>query len=137
MNRKDGFTLIEVLVAIVILAVGITAVLQAFHTALVALADSRDVVRADIIIREKMAEVKSFTLEGNEAGMHSLEGRFYGFHDEFEGQLSIKPVPGEIVARGSKGTLYEVSVTVARKKSSKSHSAITYMDCVKEKDLKP
>ncbi|MFC1452765.1 prepilin-type N-terminal cleavage/methylation domain-containing protein [Verrucomicrobiota bacterium] len=54
-----GFTLIEVLIALVILSTGIVLVLRAFDTSIVALSESRDELRSDMLIREKLASVRS------------------------------------------------------------------------------
>ena len=55
--RRAAFTLIEVLVALVILSTGIVVVLQAFQTSATALGDARDTLRATRLIGDKLAEI--------------------------------------------------------------------------------
>jgi len=52
--RNAGFTLVELLVTLIILSTGIVLVLQAFQTSAIALSESRDAMRADLLIRRKM-----------------------------------------------------------------------------------
>ena len=58
-NAARAFTLIEVLVAVTILAVGIAAVLEALGRAAGALDEAAATLQADSLLREKLAEAVS------------------------------------------------------------------------------
>ncbi len=57
-RSQRGFTLLEVLLAVIILGLSITAILQQFSVALRAGGTSRDVSRAVLYAREKLEELK-------------------------------------------------------------------------------
>lgn len=82
-NSKNsaGFTLLEVLVALGILAVSITAILQLFGTAMVTSARAESVTFATMLARQKMAE-QMFKLEKD-----ALEGKFPATDEESEGNF--------------------------------------------------
>jgi prepilin-type N-terminal cleavage/methylation domain-containing protein len=64
---RAGFTLVELLVTLIILSTGIVLVLQAFETSAIALSESRDAMRADWLIRQKLAAMTADP-GGDEAG---------------------------------------------------------------------
>jgi general secretion pathway protein I len=57
LGRKDGFTLLEVLVAFVLLATTITVILQLFSSNLKALSTSEDYATAVVRAESKMREI--------------------------------------------------------------------------------
>lgn len=71
-TNQRGFTLLEVIVAVTILALGVTVVLQLFGGGLRSLGISRDYVTATGIVRGKMEEA----LVQGESGRGTLEERF-------------------------------------------------------------
>lgn len=56
-GRKDGFTLLEVLVAFVLLATTVTVVLQLFSSNIKALSTSEDYASAVVRVESKMREI--------------------------------------------------------------------------------
>ena len=58
-RARQGFTLIEVLVTLVILSTGIVLVLRAFETSLTALGESGETVHSMRLIQRKMSEIES------------------------------------------------------------------------------
>jgi len=68
--RHQGFTLIEMLVCILILSIGLVLMLQAFQASAMALAESRDAIRASTLLRENLAG------EVDHTGQGRSEGRF-------------------------------------------------------------
>lgn len=82
-NSKNsrGFTLLEVLVALGILAVSITAILQLFGTATLTSARAEAVTMATMLARQKMAE-QMIKLEKD-----ALEGKFPGTDEESGGDF--------------------------------------------------
>jgi type II secretion system protein I len=107
----DGFTLIEILVAVVVLSVGIVAVLGAFDVSLRAAERSRDAVLEAALLRERVQEVEAVlraTGSWEGAGEESFRGgRFQGFRRRTVVETADMPA-------GSRGALYAVSVAAGR-----------------------
>lgn len=59
MNRKKGFTLLEILVALALLAIAVTVVIQLFSANLKAIYSSEDYINATIKADSKLREVLS------------------------------------------------------------------------------
>ena len=66
----SGFTLIEMLISILVLSIGLVLILQALQASAIALAKSRDVILASILLRDKLIE------DPNNADKDRREGRF-------------------------------------------------------------
>jgi type II secretion system protein I len=123
--RIRGFTLIEVLVALVILSTGIVLVLGAFEASLSALGRSRDVLLASVMIRERMTEAdaqlrEAGRWEGDTAETFS-SGRYRGFVRRCE--VAESPAGGG--GNPAKGTFYTVKVTAFKETSETAQSATT------------
>ena len=84
MRREAGFTLLEVLLAIMILALTLTAIMQQCSGALRGGAASQDVVRAVLHAREKLEELKCTepVREGSDSGT---------FDDGYAWQTEVLP----------------------------------------------
>ena len=110
-----GFTLIEVLVALVILSTGIVLVLRAFETALAAVGQARDALVAGRLMREKILETGD-ALRASGAAVRDSDERIafpgYGSYRRRCAVESVSPVGG--MAQREKGMLYEVTVSVSR-----------------------
>jgi len=63
---RQGFTLLEVLVAVMILAIAVTAILSQFSAGMQAAGKSRDITRASLLAKEKLEELKAFVDSGLE-----------------------------------------------------------------------
>jgi len=63
---RQGFTLLEVLVAVMILAIAVTAILSQFSAGMEAGGKSRDITRAVLLAKEKLEELKAFVDSGDE-----------------------------------------------------------------------
>jgi type II secretion system protein I len=81
LKNNAGFTLLEVLVALGILAVSITAILQMFGTAMVSSSRAEAVTVGTMLARQKMAE-QMIKLEKD-----ALEGKFPGTDEESDGSF--------------------------------------------------
>lgn len=81
LKNNRGFTLLEVLVSLGILAVSITTILQLFGTAMVTSARAEAVTVATMLARQKMAE-QVIKLEKD-----ALEGKFPGNDEESGGDF--------------------------------------------------
>lgn len=83
---EEGFTLLEVLIAVIILGLSVTAILQQFSLALRGGSASRDVCRAVLYAKQKLEELKTAEEEGR--GIAESSG---SFDDGFEWETSIHP----------------------------------------------
>jgi type II secretion system protein I len=94
-NRKKGFTLIEVLLAISILAFGTISVLRAYGASVRILTieeDSRDAV---YLLREKMREIEMEALEEGGILPGTSSGRFDDEFKDYQWEVEISPSEDE------------------------------------------
>jgi general secretion pathway protein I len=103
-GRAGGFTLLEVLVALTILAVAIVAFMQLSSQGLRLLHLSDDYQQA-VIVADRVARATDVIEEGADAGQ---EGRF-----QWERRVTLVPVPEELIpGAGPRLHLYALSVAV-------------------------
>ncbi len=103
-GRRDGFTLLEVLVAFVILSVSLVALLRAFSSGIGAVGTAADYRTAALLARSKIDEIGP-VIELTE-GRHA--GRFengYDWHAEITAYDLGQPAPFPVLG-------YQVAVTV-------------------------
>ncbi len=122
-----AFTLIEILVTLVILSTGIVLVLQAFETAAVALASSREELLAHELIEEVVADLEWSVIESGECRTGRSGGRDAGWDGEYRWETDVSRVgaPGEEPGDGADESVYEVTVTVFREASGGEYAATT------------
>jgi type II secretion system protein I len=103
-GSSRGFTLLEVLVALTILAVAVVAFMQLSSQGLRLLHLSGDYQRA-VVVADRLARTTEVLGEGAETGQ---EGRF-----QWERRVRLVPVPEELTpGAGPKLHLYALSVAV-------------------------
>jgi prepilin-type N-terminal cleavage/methylation domain-containing protein len=125
---RVGFTLIEILVTLVILSVGIVAILHAFQSSLTALGAAGDSLRAELAIREKMAEIEQAARDGNESAMASSREVFTsGFYRGFQRQCLLERLATSRAEGKQEITLFQVQVDVEKSASRTRRSAVTYI----------
>jgi prepilin-type N-terminal cleavage/methylation domain-containing protein len=99
-----GFTLLEVLVAVTILAVAVVALMQLSAQGL-RLLHHADVYQQAVMLADRVARVTAVGAEGVESGQ---EGRF-----QWERRVRLVPVPEALApATGPAPRLYSLSVAV-------------------------
>jgi prepilin-type N-terminal cleavage/methylation domain-containing protein len=119
-----GFTLIEVLVSVAILATGLVLILRAYTTAIVAMDVSDEVVRASLLIDEKMGDVElGLTQDG--CSLPVLDGPFTA--GDFSGDIKLKEL-ARVDATSS--TVVRVDVTLHRESSGHHYGAATCFNVV-------
>lgn len=96
-SKNSAFTLLEVLVALGILAVSITAILNMFGTATVSSSRAESVTVATMLARQKMAEqmvkLEKDALEGKFPGTdEESSGNFDEPYDKYKWQVKVRKV---------------------------------------------
>ncbi|MCK5849376.1 MAG: prepilin-type N-terminal cleavage/methylation domain-containing protein [Kiritimatiellae bacterium] len=126
-DRLAGFTLIEVLVAIVILSVCVVGILHAFDSSLSALGVSRNCLWSGMLINEKISEFEGYAREHDEAGMVSGRGAFTGSYSDFRWKSDVSDVSVETDIDNPPYDLKMLTVTVWRDGTKDEYSAVTYL----------
>jgi general secretion pathway protein I len=108
-RTRGGFTLLEVLIAFAILAVAMTALMQAFSQGLRSLEAAEDYATAAMLARSKMAEVGPII--PIEEGEHTGD-----FENGWQWRVVVFPYAGEENAPAELQALhvYDVQVAVVR-----------------------
>lgn len=75
---NSGVTLVEVLLAVVVLSVGMVGVLRAYATSVGALEISRETVNTIELLKEKMADIEQTMIEQGGVSAGSASGQFEG-----------------------------------------------------------
>ena len=122
------------MVAVVILSIGIVLVLRAFDTSLIALHDSRDTLRAFLVIRNRMADVRLAAVSGQESELEALRGTFTAGED-YRGRIRIESErDGMGAGTQAPGQLHRVTITVWHQDGTFRHTAATYVRVPPEPD---
>jgi prepilin-type N-terminal cleavage/methylation domain-containing protein len=127
MSRR-GFTLVEVLVAVVVLSVGIVAVMRGFETALLALRGSADTLQASSIIAEKMSQVRAGSLSRDESDEgSSFAGDTSGTARGFSWKMDLDEVSMSGAGEEDTNSVVKVTVTVSGRGSRRTYTGETYI----------
>ena len=131
MNGRRGaaaFTLIEVLVAVVILATGIVLVLQALHGAVGVWEAAVERVRAAMLARDRLEEVVVRAADGKGDAPEPGAGRFDPPYRQYRWEMEVDRValPGAAGKGGPQdATLHEVRCVVRREHSAREFQVAT------------
>jgi prepilin-type N-terminal cleavage/methylation domain-containing protein len=121
-NKREtsaGFTLIEVLVASVILFAGLAAVLGAYSSAVTALDRAGDVLAATLILQQKASEVE-WMAGTNPRGLSSAAGTSGSLPSLYDWKTDCRRLPTE-TGRG----VTEVVIDVRRHLRTEPYSLVT------------
>ncbi len=120
-NSKNsaGFTLLEVLVSLGILAVSITAILQLFGTSMVTSARAEAVTVATMLARQKMAEqmikLEKDALEGKFPGTdEETGGDFDSPYDKYKWHVNIRKVEIPVPPQGEQNAQAQLTQMIAK-----------------------
>lgn len=95
-TTKYGFTLVEVMVSVAILAVGLALILQGFAFSLNVLRISRDNLKATLVTENKMAELQLQIKEDRDSFVKGLDEEFESGDMEYRWEVKVEPVEWEI-----------------------------------------
>ncbi|GEM_PF-2663574 len=126
-SLSSGITLVEVLLAVVVLSVGLVGVLRAYAASISALEVSQETVNTVELLKEKMAEIEEDALEDGGISAGSASGQFDGEFTDYHWTWGT-------TATAQEG-LYALTMSVARDDSARQASLDTYaLDKDYEKD---
>ncbi len=130
-RSRGGFTLIEVLIAVVILATGMVFILQGMQTAVKGLDVASGRARGAILLRSRMSAVRAAAQSG--AALSDLEpaGAFEKPYDAYRWRMKVEKEPlvttKDIEAESDAGSLYKVEIGVKRKGRQRSYVVTTFV----------
>ena len=87
---QQGFTLLEVLVAVMILAISVTAILSQFSVGMEAGSRSRDITEAVLHAKEKLEELKAFADTDQGGGSGAFDDGY-----TWQAQVSLEELPAK------------------------------------------
>ena len=116
---KKGLSLVEVMLAVSILAFGITGVLRGYASSIVALEAGQYNIDAVNLLKEKMAEVEIMVGEKESLSAESEAGAFAAPFQDFSWEWELSPTEAE--------DLYALSLTVSSDFNPREFSVTTYV----------
>ncbi len=122
-GNKSGFTLIEAMLTVVVLAVGLIGILRAYQTSLSALGAGQENIAAFCLLGEKMSEVEQQAKEEKGLSAGTSRGEFKDTFENYEWEMEIKS--------GPIADLNEAVLTVYYKDHPRRYSLATYVDAKK------
>ena len=99
--NKSGFTLIEITLALLILAVGLVGILTLFPVGFDASVRAANITKATFLAQEKIEDAK---VAGYDGVVNVSKTQFAAPYDNFEYEVAVS----DVIA----GSLYKVAVTV-------------------------
>ena len=136
-TTKYGFTLIEVMISVAILAVGLSLVLQGFAFSLNVLRISQDNLKATLVAENKMAELQIQIKEDSDSLTKGLDEEFESGNIEYAWEVKAEPVEWEIEEISeAHETLNEVSACLSWEEGKRKGNLpiFTYVGSYEESD---
>ena len=130
MNKANKtFTLVEVILAVSMFVIGITAVLGVYQTSAKALREARRELELVELLKQVSGQIDLFAAEGRSPSTGQQRGVIEGQTVEYSWELTVEdgPLP----------QLRQVDVTVARTIDGAELSLSTYLPILEQKDRKP
>jgi prepilin-type N-terminal cleavage/methylation domain-containing protein len=85
-GSNRGFTLVEVLLTIAILAIGLIGIIMAYSSLLNAAGVSYEYIDAVCLAKEKMAEIELDELQNKDLTKGTVKGEALGIYEDFNGK---------------------------------------------------
>ena len=106
-HSQDGFTLFEVLIAVAVLAIALTAIYRLHNQSILLSEVSRFYTQAPLLAKERLAELESRPAKDWSDDSGDFEDQFEGYH----WQIRVEPMPLDLF--GSKDyNLFHITVTI-------------------------
>lgn len=123
---SDGFTLIEVLIAVAILSVGIVLVLQALNGSLIALGAARDDLTMGMAAAHKLDQIRLRDSEPLPARAGSGDMEFLGQNLRWRCEIQTTSAEGIPSPRSISNALHQVSLSFSLGPGRRDISSQTY-----------
>ncbi len=126
-NNIKAFTLIEILVAMVILSIGFSIIFRSYQFCISALTDLSETTTANTLI-SKVYDDLNIQIMTNNFELPPLEKNFEYPYEKFSYQIELSPVVFENFNQytiENDGNLYELEISVLQKDSKKIYSGKT------------
>ncbi|GAF83703.1 unnamed protein product [marine sediment metagenome] len=136
-TREYGFTLVEVMVSVAILAVGLALILQGFAFSLNVLRISQDNLKATLVAENKMAELQLQIKEDRDSFAKGLDEEFESGNMEYTWEVKVEPVEWEIEEISeAHEALNEVSACLSWEEGKRKGNVpvVTYISSYEESD---
>ncbi len=129
MIAKKGFTLVELMVAVVVTAVGMVGVLSALNQCAIVMATSERQITANYLLNQKMWETQEMSRTG-ELALGKMSGTFEAPYDDFNWTRTVSEFPKSFGNESEtlKNYLVEENVTISwqRRGTDRGLTVITY-----------
>lgn len=114
MSAKKGFTLVELMVAVVVTAVGMVGVLSALNQCAVVMATSERQIAANYLLNQKMWETQEMSRKG-ELALGKASGTFEAPNEAFNWTRTVAEFPESFGNESGtlKNYLVEENVTIS------------------------
>jgi prepilin-type N-terminal cleavage/methylation domain-containing protein len=132
MSSHGGFTLPEVLISVAILSTGIVVVLEAFNVSLSVLREARNVLRANMLIMEKMADIELSAMSKGALEAAAANGSFGDENNDYHWESKVTGISVSSGMGVDSGILDQIDLTVWRDGSSRRYSASTFLRVEKQ-----
>lgn len=126
-SSTGGFTLPEILIAVVIFATGIVFVLESFNVSLSALGAARNVLRSHMLIMDKMAELELSAIANGRLEAESSIGSFGEENCEYRWDMKVTDVSPPSGSMLDPARLDQIDLTVWRDGSPRRYSVSTFL----------
>lgn len=136
-TREYGFTLVEVMVSVAILAVGLSLILQGFAFSLNVLRISQDNLKATLVAGNKMAELQLQIKEDRDSFIKGLDEEFESGDMKYTWEVKVEPVEWEIEEISeAHEALNEVSACLSWEEGKRKGNVpvVTYISSYEESD---
>ena len=119
LTPRNGFTLIEIMVAIVVLSIGLVGIGRAYMASIGALGIGRENTEAFCLLKQKMGEIEERAIKEEGLSTETSRGIFEGDYNNYEWTTDIKSASDNLV---------EVDLSVHREGSRRIFTLETYED---------
>ncbi len=125
--KNRAFTLIEVMLAVTILAVGLVMVVRSYATSMQAIKVSQNLAIANLLLEKKIWEWQEKKSRAEEGSLEEEEGSFTAPFDDFSYEVSF--IEQEDLPLAYEGRLYKglFEVSWQQRKRKHSTSSVTFL----------
>lgn len=132
-SSRCGFTLPEVLIAVVILSIGIISVLEAFNVSISTLGAARDALRSSMLVMQKMADMELSAMAAGRLDEDYSTGGFDGDNTDYRWDCKVTDISALSVPGLDSAFFNQIDLAVWRDGTSRRYSISTCLRTEKPK----